>query len=93
MTNEKIEGLLENAIYTFAKSMPNIPHEYTLKKNWNNPYHFEEAVRHIRKYGIKQKFWKKTYTYLFLRQYKYWTMNNPVDQTILINRERLNGYK
>lgn len=32
MTNEKIEGLLENAIYTFAKSMPNIPHEYTLKK-------------------------------------------------------------
>tara|TARA_R100000664_G_C2698958_1_gene100050 strand:+ start:391 stop:663 length:273 start_codon:yes stop_codon:yes gene_type:complete len=85
----KVKALLENASYRFAKTMPKFPHYYTMKDTWNDHYEFEEVVKHIRRYGIKQKFFKTTFIYLYIDDYKYWTMGAPVNETILINREKL----
>lgn len=50
MTLEEFEDFVIHAEWTFAKTMPDIPHEYTLKKN--NPRDvFKEAVEFIREKG------------------------------------------
>ena len=85
----KVKDLLENATYRFAKTMPKFPHHYTMKDTWENPLEFEEVVKHIRRYGIKQKFFRTSYIYLYIDKYKYWTMGSPINETILINRETL----
>tara|TARA_R110000744_G_scaffold358249_3_gene465310 strand:- start:274 stop:579 length:306 start_codon:yes stop_codon:yes gene_type:complete len=81
--------MLEHATYRYAKTMPKFPHYYTMKDTWKDTLAFEEVVKHIRKFGIKQKFWNTSYIYLYLDKYKYWTMGAPVSETILINREKL----
>lgn len=82
-----IDELLAKATYQFAKTMPGIPHDYTLKQNWN-PDEFEQVVAYIRKHGQPAKFYSKTYIYYYANGYKYWTMGSPIEETILINREK-----
>ena len=82
-----ITQILESKAYRFAKTMPEIPHFYTLKREWDNLKEFEKAVSYIRKNGQKE-LWKdgEHYTYLYVNGWKYWTMGSPVSETILINR-------
>ncbi|MEC9208988.1 MAG: hypothetical protein VX762_01015 [Bacteroidota bacterium] len=79
--------LLESKEYRFAKTMLDIPHYYTLKKEWDNPIEFENTVLYIRKHGMKE-LWKdgQYYIYLYANGWKYWSMGSPVSETILINR-------
>ena len=72
-----------------AKTMPDIPHAYTLKKDWANPKDFEDAVLYIRKYGKVEWFYRRQYVYLYTEKYKYWTMGAPLKETILINRAEI----
>jgi hypothetical protein len=72
--------------FTFAKTMPESPHEWTQKKDWYSAQVFEEVVRYIRKYGVKEKFNGKTYIYFYGNNYKYWTLGNPIKKTTIINR-------
>ena len=87
LTNDVSNNII-TAKYVFAKSMPWFPHEYTLRKTWNDG--FDECVLYIREYGNKEKFGKKAYTYLYINGWKYWTMGDPVEETILINRAKVN---
>jgi len=76
--------------WQFAKTMPKIPHEYTVK-SWK-PHlsiSFEHFVEHIRKNGYKEKFMKKEYTYFDFNGWKYWTMGDPIEETTIINRARI----
>ncbi len=84
---ENIEQILESKEYRFAKTMPEDPHFYTLKREWGNPKEFEKAVLYIRENGYKE-LWKdgQHYIYLYMNGWKYWTMGSPVSETILINR-------
>jgi hypothetical protein len=83
--------------WRFAKTMPDNPHEYTLKKTWSNPADFEYDCQLIRTRGKKRKFNGSTYIELDLGQYTYWTMGWPCrpkpgypahSATELINRKR-----
>ena len=87
-TNEfkEVKSFLINAKWRFAKSMPKIPHSYTRKSEWENKEDFEKTVIFIRNNGLPENFWKKTYIYFYLGDYKYWTMGAPLEKTILINR-------
>ena len=87
MTLENIKQILEGKSYRFAKTMPETPHFYTLKREWDNPKEFEMVVAEIRENG-KKELWKggQHYTYLYVNGWKYWTMGSPVSETILINR-------
>ena len=82
-----ITQILESKAYRFAKTMPESPHFYTLKREWDNPKEFEKAVSYIRENGQKE-LWQdgQHYTYLYVNGWKYWTMGSPASETILINR-------
>jgi hypothetical protein len=83
---EFLTNTLPKAKYSFAKSMANIPHSYTLRTAWKNTDDFYKCAELIRKHGYEEKFFNKTYTYYNVGDYKYWTMGEPIEKTILINR-------
>lgn len=83
--NHNIDQLLDQAKFVFAKSMPKMPHYYTLKETWDSEQ-FEYVVEKIRELGRTERFFRKTYIYYYSGGYKYWTMGSPVSQTRLINR-------
>ncbi len=85
LKNPDIDTLLKNAKFVFAKSMPKMPHHYTLRETWDSNT-FDYVVQKIRELGAPERFFKKTYIYYYANGYKYWTMGNPTDQTKLINR-------
>jgi 2-polyprenyl-3-methyl-5-hydroxy-6-metoxy-1,4-benzoquinol methylase len=77
--------------WTFAKTMPTIPHEYVLRKTWDTggALAFDEAVETIRAYGYT-KFWgNRPFIYLNINGWKYWTMGDPVPSTTVLNRARV----
>src|SRR5690554_5740460 len=78
---ECAEALL-SAEYKFAKTMPQFPHYYTLRENWNDEL-FSQTVKYIRENGKREKFGSVYYTYFYLNGYKYWTMGAPIEKTIL----------
>ena len=90
------EQFIENSTWVFAKTMPDSPHQYTLRDPESkapamSPESFVWFAQHIRGEGYKAKFGKTTYTYLEVGPYRYWTMGWPVEQTTLINRARIDG--
>jgi hypothetical protein len=85
MFKSKVRDLLEKATFIYAKTLPLFKHFYTKRESWEDS-DFVEVVKYIRKYGVKEKFFNKEYIYYYLGDYKYWTMGNPLDETILINK-------
>ncbi len=70
------------------------PHEYLLMKDVNQEdrHLFPEIAKLIREKGKPRKFFKKTFYYLKVDGYKYWTMDWPLERTDLINRAKVDGY-
>ena len=48
MTSEDVARILFAQTWTFAKSMPTIPHEYTLRRKWKSDEEFATVVEFIR---------------------------------------------
>lgn len=88
-TNQDLASCLESQSWIFAKTMPNNPHFYTLKKNWQSSILFESAVIFLRQQGVKEMFRGWSYICFNFNGYKYWTMGEPISQTVLINRKQL----
>jgi hypothetical protein len=92
---ERLERLLGEQEWIFAKTMPQNPHHYTLRKKWARDEDFVWVVEIIRRHGYKTKFGRSWYTQLDVNDHFYWTMgariNNPDGSpcTILINRKSL----
>lgn len=85
MTFDQCANILLAQEYTFAKSMPQNPHWYTLRKKWDNN-HFEAVVKFIRENSYTEYFHGRPFKMFKLNGYKYWTMGAPLKDTILINR-------
>lgn len=90
----EIAAALESASWQVAKTMPDNPHEYTLRKNWRfgacGGATFDEAVMFIRgSLGYREKYKGVWYKCLDVNGFKYWTMGAPLAATILINRARI----
>lgn len=81
-----LERVFSQEKWVFAKTMPEHPHYYTLRKSWQNDDDFISAVMMIRKYGYKEKFKNRDYVMLNINEDKYWTMGAPIKDTILINK-------
>ena len=91
ITKERVNELLLNNRYKFAKTMASFPHDYTLRETWTIDSEFVDVVLFIRKYGNREKWGSKYFTYYYANGYKYWTMGNPVcyndnRKTFVINR-------
>jgi hypothetical protein len=74
--------------WIFAKTMPENPHEYTLRRDTSGE-HFEAAVRFIRARGETELYEGRPYVVYRCDDHKYWTMGAPVEETVLINRKLL----
>jgi hypothetical protein len=75
-----IEAVRWQVAKTYEKTAP---HEYTVRKwcpDLEKEYAWFDML--IRDAGVKKKFWKTQYSYLYLDGYRYWTGWPP----ILINR-------
>lgn len=90
LTTGQIEAYIAANVWTFAKSMPKNPHEYNLKVKSADPEIFERFVMHIRQHGHPRRFYGVTFMYFDVGQNEYWTMGNPLSETKLINRARIN---
>jgi len=90
---EEVKKYLDNCSWRYAKTMPQVPHWYTLKgeDNYHNNETFEMVVQYIRDYGYDDFYYRKKYRAYNYNGYKYWTMGAPVEETTVINRKKLNG--
>lgn len=73
-----------------AKSYQRFPHQYIVRgKCPLTDEEFNRFVELIRLHGIKERFFSRTFTYLYLGDgYKYWTMGAPIPETTVINRAK-----
>ena len=91
MTAGQFESFIATSVWIFAKTMPHIPHEYTLRKHAADEAEFEAAVMFIRGHGYQARWGKYNHTYFDVDGWQYWTMGAPLAATILINRADLGG--
>ena len=84
---DKVLEAIKHLDFVFAKSMPKIPHYYTVKNEQNKPY-YETLFFHILYYGYDDKFFSKTYRYCDICGFKYWIMADNIEESRIINRRK-----
>ena len=82
-----LRDFVDNAQWTFAKTMPEWPHEYIVRGQVDENL-FMMLVQHIRFQGYEAKFYEKTFIYYDYGGMIYWTMGEPIGETTIINRCR-----
>jgi len=85
---EDVVRALEAQRWIFAKTMPQNPHEYTLRKAWAGDVSFDDVVTFIRDHGYQRRYGRRWYTCLDVGPHRYWTMGASLSATVLINRAR-----
>ena len=91
MHSEGFRKFIETRQWVFAKTMPQWPHEYTVRQ-FQDPkeeqVEFEEAVAFIRAHGERRTFQPtgKSSIYFDTDGRQYWTMGAPIRETEIINR-------
>ena len=86
----KLRDMIARCEWTFAKTMPWCPHEYIVRGKC--PLTEEEFLYFIemqRNYGKVERWGKYITPYLYIDDYKYWTMGAPVEETIVMNRAKV----
>ena len=85
----KLREMIARCKWTFAKTMPFAPHEYIVRDKC--PLTDEEFVYFVdiqRQYGVKERWGNYNNPYLYINDYKYWTMGDPMEKTTVINRAK-----
>jgi hypothetical protein len=89
---EKIKNALLEQEYVVAKTMPQNPHQYCLRKKWKGDMTFVEIVNAMREYGYVEWFYSRQFMVYNVGEFKYWTMGYPIEVTTLINRTTIVKY-
>ena len=84
---DALRQFIDSSQWTFAKTMPEWPHEYIVRGRVDEDL-FVRLVRHIRANGYERNFYQKSITYYDDSGLVYWTMGEPLEETIIINRCR-----
>ena len=84
---EGLRNFVREAEWTFAKTMPQWPHEYIVRARVDQNL-FEQLVHHIRANGFEAPFYDEKFIFFEEGGMLYWTMGAPVDETTIINRCR-----
>ena len=86
---ERLREMIARCQWTFAKTMPFAPHEYIVKDRCPlSKDEFEYFVNMQREHGVKERWGKYNNPYLYIDDYKYWTMGAPIEDTTVINRAK-----
>lgn len=83
----RIKKFVNTSAWTFAKTMPEWPHEYIVRGKVDEGL-FLETVKHIRSHGEPGKFYSRAIVYFEEDRLVYWTMGAPIEETTIINRCR-----
>lgn len=86
MTEKQVRDFIGRSTWKFAKTMPEMPHFYTLRKDAERDEEFLGFAQFIRDFGYDASFGKARYRYADFDGWQYWTMGFVLDSTILINR-------
>lgn len=89
---ERVRTFIKTRTWHFAHTMPKIPHWYCLKEEDTDEKEFLWFAKYIRENSLPGTFYGKTYYYFYLDGYKYWWMEENVDDCLLVNRDRVIGY-
>lgn len=92
LSDAEAQAALEAHEWIYAKTLAKNPHEYTLRREWEDDALFDEVAHHIKGNGYQYKFYGQWYTQWDAGEYFYWTDKPPHPSTVLINRKRLGGY-
>lgn len=88
----KIEILLTTQRWNWAKTYVSIPHEYIVRGKCNmSDDEFLYIVHAQRDIGINERWGRYNHPYLYVGGYKYWTMGDTFENTIIINRQKVFG--
>ena len=88
MTKEELTKILQNAHWTFARTMPYLPHWYILEKKWEDKEEFAAMVQAVNRLGVKERFGKREFIYFYADDFKYWAMTIG-DGSGIINRAKV----
>jgi len=89
LSTAELRSMISRCGWTFAKTMPFAPHEYIVKDKCPlTTEEFEYFVSMQREYGVKERWGKYNHPYLYIDDYKYWTMGAPMEETTVINRAK-----
>ena len=98
MTSDYARTYIAQVRWQFARTMPQWPHEYTVRV-WRPELEatFEAFAVLIRQTG-RVKSWPRDaerpryhHTYLTIDGWEYWTMGAPIPETTVINRARVDA--
>lgn len=81
----ELRAFLSAARWTYAKTMPEWPHEYIVRSDCKQAQ-FEALVGHIREHGYQGSFYNRPITYFDEGGLVYWTMGAPLAETTIVNR-------
>ena len=89
---ERLVENLEQARYRYAVTYQNLPHYYTVAKDWADfkgevSEELSWTVREMRKHDVMRPFMGREQHYLDVNGFSYWTMVPRDEETILINRQ------
>jgi len=89
MTKEELQEQLEKCFWKYARTLSHNPHHYTLRETWKTSELFSEAVTALKENCRPEKFYSKTYMMCYLGNFKYWVMDDFVEDTVLINKKQI----
>ena len=81
----ELSDFVNRETWTYAKTMPEWPHECIVRERVDEDL-FVQLVQHIRANGYEGHFYRREMTYYDEDGLTYWTMGEPVEETIIINR-------
>ena len=82
--------LINQVQWTWAKTYVAVPHEYIVRGRCGlTDQEFEYLVHAQREYGIPEQWHKYYFPYLYIDGYKYWTMGDAIENTTIINRQKV----
>jgi SAM-dependent methyltransferase len=90
MSHSEILQLLSAEQWIWARTMPGIPHEYIVRGRCRmTEAQFESIVAVQRQTGRHEVWGHYNFSYLYVDGYKYWTMGDPIQDTIILNRQKV----
>jgi hypothetical protein len=89
MQIEIVRSIIAKSHWKFAKTMPHIPHYYTVRAKAASDDDFVRLVEFIRSHGYDERWGRYYHRYLDIDGWKYWTMGAQVESTAIVNREQL----
>ena len=87
---KEIIDIISKLRWTFAKTMKNIPHWYTVKnkKSKEESEMYEKLFMFIFDNHYIRYFRGKPYKYVDIGEWSYWIMTDDISESIIINRAR-----